>query len=215
MKKFLILLFLLLLLQGCSKKNGIVIGYSLPGIPIVLEVSKNGVNISFNNRVFTPIGSFAISMSLKNIIKDFDRHATYIEIYNKKDNNKIVFKLTDIGESLEINTEYKTQIKVINYKYYSRVIINSEEISNFIHIEPEVDPKPKFPESPIQYFVLCKSVHVDWSIRNFWDLIQNIIYAIFFIIIFILDLLIIIILFFLRIIWFLLMITWYFLSNML
>jgi hypothetical protein len=195
-------MLMLILTPGCADQPEFEIGIAPNGLPIVLTISSEGVAIKYNGKIHLPFVTVSIGYPVWKSIPNRVRHATYIEVLNRKDGNKLVYKLTDIGEQFRVNTKYESQVTVTNRQYATLVTVDAEEISDFLHIAPTVTPKPGFPSSPIPYFALTQLINVDWSVNDAWDILQDILFGVLYAILFILDVIIIVIIFVLRLLWF-------------
>jgi hypothetical protein len=198
MKRLFLISLLYLLLTSCSSDKNFKIGITPNGIPITLNINSSGFpTIDFAGSIKLPF--LTLSISTDNYIQPY---CTYVELYNRKENRKHVFELAKNNTSIKIDTDGKTEISVIKKKYSTVVIINSEEISNYLYKGPEPKAKPDFPEHPWQYFAVAKAFNsnIDWNIDSVSDFFADILYGIIWILAVLIDLIIIIISFAIRLI---------------
>ena len=204
------LLFLSSLLSLTSCADNLTLGYTPTGVPITLSINNSGIYVSCSGAVATPIGVFSLTAFLPE--QYYNKHATYIELINRLDNEKYVIKLENVGETVNWEST-NCKITVVNRSYSTIVTVESDKISNFLHEEKGKGAgyKPDFPETPIQYFYLVKTLnsHVNWEINSVADFFGDVIFAILWVFAVALDLLIIMILFILRFLWWVLLLLGY------
>ena len=215
MKRILYLLIVLLMsmtLTGCSDEGELALGYTPAGVPITLFISTKGVpSIRFNKRIVTPIGAFNLTTGIPDAsIDNMAKHVTYVEIINRLDDEKHVIELFNDGESIEWDTQ-NSHIRVENRTYSTLVTVESDEITNFLHKKEGPGYKPDFPETPLPYFWLFKTLkaRVNWEIDSVGDFFANVFFYILAAFAIFIDLLIIIIIFILRLVWWMLLLIGY------
>ena len=214
MKKiFLFLSLLSLLIVSCSNEKKFLIGYS-PGfagqnLPVTLLLGENGFSLLFDGiYINTPIGTFSI-----HDYQYLTPHRTYVQLINGKDGTKLVFELSQRNNYFEAHSSGSTKVIVEEKERSTVVTISSRTITNYFYREKEAKLKPEFPDVIIPHWIILKAYKVDWSVNNFWDLIQDVIFAIIWFFFALIDLLLIVIDLTLRFIGFFLIVIWYALSS--
>ncbi len=215
MKRVLYLIIVMLMsvtLTSCSDKGEMALGYTPTGLPVTLFISTKGVpSIRFNKKIVTPIGSFNLTTGIPDArIDDIAQHVTYVEIINRLDDQKHVIELHDNGESIEWDTK-NSHIRVENRTYSTLVTVESDEITNFLHHKEGPGYKPDFPETPIPYFYVFKTLksRVNWEVDSVGDFFANVFFYILAGIAIMIDLIIIVALFAIRLVWWLLLLIGY------
>lgn len=210
---FIAFCLLSILLSGCSSDKEYVIGYT-PGylghnLPVTLLIGENGISLHYDGiSVNTPIGTFSIDdYSYLNF------HRTYVQLINEKNNTKEVFELNRRFDRFEANTQGKTKVVVEEKANSTVVTIKSRTITNYLYREKKAGLKPEFPDVIIPHWIILKAYNIDWSVNNFWDLIQDLIFAIIWLIFACVDLALVILDLLLRFIGFIFIVLWYAISS--
>ena len=203
----LLILSCLLTLTTCS--NNLTIGFTPTGIPITLSLNNSGIHISLAGAFTTPVGTFSLAANISE--KYYNKHATYIELINRLDNEKTVICLENVGESVRWESK-NCKINVENRSYSTVVTVESDEITNFLHKQKGKDAgyKPDFPETlRYFYFVRLLNSHVNWEINSVADFFGDVIFGILWLLAVVLDLIIISALFVLRFLWWVVLLLGY------
>ena len=168
------LVLLCLSLTSCSSDKNFRIGVTPSGIPVTLNIHSSGaMTINFAGVIKTPFATLSIGTD-----SHIQPHRTYVELHNRRENIKHVFELAQNNTVLNVETSGRTNISVERRRSSTIVIIDSDEISNFLY-QGSMRAKPSFPSHLWQYFVVARAFNrnIDWSVNSVGDFFAIILFS--------------------------------------
>lgn len=202
--------------MSCSEGKHICIGYSpgLDGIelPVTIWFNPEGrISVEFEGmNIPTPIGTFYLqdeTFVMQN------PHKTYIVLINEQEGKKSVFGL-DKNMTFHAESHGTTEVDVEEKGASTIITLKSREITNYLCSKEVPRAKPDFPDVIIPHWFLINLLNVDWSVQNFWDLIQDIIFGFIWAFCALFDLMCIVIDILIRFLFFIFIVLWYAISSM-
>lgn len=166
------------LLGGCAEPS-LRIGRTAGGLDLALRLSPSAIQLAVGDELLSPLAVVSISADVVQALRQMNYHSTYLEIVDHLNNQRHVFSLSRVGDSVEVETQYHSTTRVINDRYATVVTIDADEVTAFLRHEANARAKPQFPNTPWRYFLIWRSIHLDWSVHGFWDVILDLVYLLF------------------------------------
>jgi hypothetical protein len=202
---------ILLLLGACGHPT-LKLGRTVKGADVGISVTPASLSLFVGKKAFTPYASVGFGADIIKGLNRLNTHITYVELVDKTRSQRHVFKLEDFADTLEVETKFRTKTRVVNELYSTLVTIDADEISTFIRNEATPHRKPHFPHSPWKYFVIWRSIDLDWSVNGFFDVIADIIYVPFLAAVAVLDVALVLVTFAVRVVIYGGLLAWYLLT---